>query len=85
MDEESLKKKFKEHALANGFRLNSDEKFLDFILKSFIRNKEQKGEFYCPCRVLTGTEEDEKIICPCVFHKKEIEDAGHCHCFLFFK
>ena len=33
----------------------------------------------------TKPEELDKIICPCEEHKQEIDDAGHCHCCLFFK
>ena len=25
----------------------------------------------------------KKIICPCVYHKDEIREQGHCHCLLF--
>lgn len=44
---------------------------------------------YCPCKVAiwkkTKPEELDKIICPCSEHLKEIEETGHCHCFLFVK
>nr|WP_269850493.1 ferredoxin-thioredoxin reductase catalytic domain-containing protein [Methanosarcina horonobensis] len=27
----------------------------------------------------------KKIVCPCIYHKDEIEKDGNCHCELFFK
>jgi len=38
----------------------------------------QRRDGNCPCRV-------ENHQCPCVYHLKEIEDKGHCHCNLFIK
>ncbi len=26
---------------------------------------------------------NKKVVCPCVYQKKEIKEQGHCHCFLF--
>ncbi|MBI5554435.1 MAG: hypothetical protein HY920_01100 [Elusimicrobia bacterium] len=40
---------------------------------------------YCPCRPISGNqEEDKQKICPCKWHKDEIAADGHCHCQLFF-
>ncbi|MCK4355114.1 hypothetical protein KAW43_02040 [Candidatus Parcubacteria bacterium] len=25
------------------------------------------------------------MVCPCIYHKREIKEDGHCHCFLFVK
>ncbi|MBL7169940.1 MAG: ferredoxin:thioredoxin reductase [Candidatus Aenigmarchaeota archaeon] len=83
---EDLIKKSEDHAKKNGFRLNPDKKMIEVTIKGLIRNKEKFGEMYCPCRRVKGKPElDKKIICPCVYHKKEIEGQGHCHCFLFVK
>ena len=47
---------------------------------------EKFGKRYCPCRIVTGDEkEDRKIVCPCIYHKEEVERDGSCHCELFFK
>tara|TARA_Y100000310_G_C20283349_1_gene623634 strand:- start:143 stop:403 length:261 start_codon:yes stop_codon:yes gene_type:complete len=84
MEFEELKKSSQEHANQAGIKLNPNEKVTDNILKALLRNKELKGELYCPCRPLTGTKErDDEIICPCVFHRGEIELQKHCHCNLF--
>ncbi len=80
-----LRKSMKEYALGAGFHVNPNKEELDILVKGLLKNKETHGEFYCPCRVLTGDKEkDKEIICPCVFHKKEIKSDRHCKCFLFF-
>ena len=77
---------YEKYAEQNGFRLNPDKKMVEVIIKGLIKNEEKFGKRYCPCRRVKGEPElDKKIICPCVYHKKEIEDQGHCHCFLFVK
>jgi len=48
--------------------------------------KKEKGKNYCPCRIVTGNKNrDKEIICPCVFHRGEIELHEHRHCNLFVK
>lgn len=81
-----LKEKSKKYAESAGIALNPNEKIVDGIIKGLLRNKEKNGELYCPCRMQTGLKEaDKKIICPCAYHLKEIEEDGHCHCLLFVK
>ena len=81
-----LKRKLQDYADNAGFKLNDDEKALEFVIKGLLKNKEKHGEIYCPCRVVTGNKtEDKKIICPCVYHQGEIELTGKCRCALFWK
>ena len=83
---EELRQKSEEYASSQGFRLNPDEKIVNFIIKGLLKNKEEKGELYCPCRRVSGNkEEDIKIICPCIYHLTEIKENGKCHCGLFVK
>jgi len=83
---EALKKEYKIYAKKEGFKLNPNEKIVDTVVRRILENREKLGHGYCPCRRPTGDKkEDEKIICPCVFHKEEIELQGHCHCMLFVK
>ena len=80
------KEEYKKYAEENGFKLNPNEKIVDGIIAGLKRNEEKYGERYCPCRRVTGDKEtDKKIICPCVYHKEEIEKDGRCHCNLFVK
>lgn len=76
----------KKYANKKGYKLNSDTEMLDIIIDGLAKNQEKYGKRYCPCRVLTNDEEEnKKIVCPCVFHEEEIEAHGMCHCALFFK
>ena len=80
------KEEYKKYAEDNGFKLNPNEQIVDVVLAGLKRNEEKHGERYCPCRRVTGDREaDKKIICPCIYHKDEIEKDGHCHCNLFVK
>ncbi|OYT53434.1 MAG: ferredoxin:thioredoxin reductase [Candidatus Altiarchaeales archaeon ex4484_2] len=83
---EGLVKEAERYARENGFRLNPDEKVVKGLVRGLLHNESVYGERYCPCRRVTGDkEEDKKIICPCVYHKSEIEEQGYCHCRLFVK
>ena len=82
---EKLKKQMKAYADSKGFHLNENEKALDGVLRGLLRNKQFRGDIYCPCRLVTGNKEkDKEIVCPCIFHRGEIELQGHCKCTLFF-
>ncbi len=79
-------KQVKEYAQKSGYRLNPDEKMVEKIVEILAKNELKHGFRYCPCRRISGNlEEDRKKICPCFWHKQEIEKMGHCHCQLFFK
>ncbi len=83
-EEDELKKKLENYSKRCGIRLNPNEKIVNAIIKGLIKNKKEKGEYYCPCRVPSGDKEkDKEIICPCVFHRGEVELQGKCHCGLF--
>ncbi len=86
MRKEELRKKLGEYAFNVRIKLNPDKKVIDGVLVGLEKRKEKFGEHYCPCRVVTGDKEkDKEIICPCVFHRGEIELRGHCKCNLFVK
>ncbi len=66
------------------FGYNPDKVIVNTILVSMAKRKEKNGEEYCPCRRVTGDKaKDADIICPCIYHLKELEVDGHCHCYLF--
>ncbi|MGM5483575.1 MAG: ferredoxin-thioredoxin reductase catalytic domain-containing protein [Nanobdellota archaeon] len=86
MNTEKLLEEHKKYAEENGFKLNPNAKLVEAVLKGLARNEDKFGYQYCPCRRVTGNEEeDKKIICPCDYHKEEINEKGHCHCMLFMK
>ena len=81
-----LKKAAKKYADSVGISLNPNDKIVDGIVAGLLKNKEKKGEIYCPCRRVIGDKEkDKEIICPCVFGRGEVELQGHSHCNLFVK
>ena len=87
VDEQAKKIKdwAKKYAEKRGIQLNPDEERVDEVAKGLAVRQEKFGKRYCPCRIVTGNaEEDRKIICPCVYHREEIETEGSCHCALYF-
>lgn len=83
---EKIIREYEIYAENNGFRLNPNREVVERIVKGLLEREKQLGSRYCPCRRVTGNkEEDKKIICPCVYHKEEIEKLDHCLCGLFVK
>ena len=83
---EDLIQKYEQYARENGFRLNPNRQVVEGIVRILLEKEKTLGFKYCPCRRVTGDkEEDKKIVCPCYYHKKEIEEQGHCLCRLFVK
>ncbi len=84
--EEEIPAWAREYAKTHGYVLNPDKKRLRVVIKGLARNLTKHGEKYCPCRVRTGDREENRvIICPSIYHGKEIEELGMCHCNLFFR
>ena len=83
---EELLKKYSEYAKANGLQLNPDKRTVERIIGGLLKNEEKYGKKYCPCRRVAGIElEDLKKVCPCIWHKDEIQKNGHCFCNLYVK
>ncbi len=49
-----------EYAKTHGYRLNSEEKRLDGVIRGLARNKQRFGARYCPCRIRSGDMEKDK-------------------------
>ncbi len=85
-DVKEIIKSYQEYAEKNGFKLNPDKEVTERLVMGLLENEKKHGFRYCPCRRVTGNqEEDKKKICPCVWHRQEIERDGHCFCGLFVK
>jgi len=81
-----LIQEYEEYAEKNGFKLNPNRKAVEGLVQRLLENEKKYGARYCPCRRITGNpEEDNPKICPCKWHREEIERDGHCHCGLFVK
>lgn len=88
-DSEKIKEIIKEcedYAKENKFKLNPNKEVIERIIKGLLENEKKYGKRYCVCRRITGNPEaDEKIVCPCIYAPKEIEEQGHCFCGLFVR
>ena len=74
------------HARDHGLVLNPEAKKRSLLFAALARRKVRYGEFYCPCRVVTGLpEKDLPNVCPCEPHLREVAERGHCLCELFFR
>lgn len=86
MDKKQIHERNVKYAEKTGYKLNENKKIVDKIEDGLMKNESVHGELYCPCRAISEDKEKDKlIICPCVYHKDEINSMGHCHCFLFVK
>ncbi len=62
-------------------RYNDDLGRVHQLLRSMVRRKQLKGDYYCPCRMVTDdAEENARIVCPCAYVEEEIAAKGICHC-----
>ena len=83
---ENLTENYRKYAEVNGFKLNPDKKVIERLVNGLLENEKKYGARYCPCRRVAGNkEEDRPKICPCQWHREEIERDGHCFCGLFTK
>ncbi|HUU11133.1 MAG TPA: ferredoxin-thioredoxin reductase catalytic domain-containing protein [Phycisphaerae bacterium] len=87
-DEEALRREIvqrvEKHDAESPYRLNPDERVVAALIKGLVRRKVQFGDYYCPCRVVTGDADvDRRNVCPCETHGQEIAETGKCHCGLF--
>lgn len=83
---EEIIKNYQDYADKNGFKLNPDRKLVERLIIGMLENEKRYGARYCPCRRVTGNqEEDKQKICPCIWHREEIEKDGYCLCGLFVK
>ena len=70
-----------------GYRLNTDEEFVDAVLASELEILDEAGDVYCPCRIRTGDPKvDVAIICPCIpFYLDQFAALRKCWCGLFIR
>ena len=81
-----IEERSRRHAREHHFVLNPDPKKLSLLFTALGRRKVRYGEFYCPCRIVTGLpEKDLPNRCPCEPHLREVAANGHCLCELFLR
>lgn len=71
-------------AEAGGYHLNPDIEFTKELLEGILVNEKRYGYWSCPCRLASGTkEEDLDIICPCDYRDPDLNEYDTCYCGLY--
>uniref|UniRef100_A0A7C3RD73 ferredoxin:thioredoxin reductase n=1 Tax=Archaeoglobus fulgidus TaxID=2234 RepID=A0A7C3RD73_ARCFL len=84
MEVEDYLRVFERVAEKRGWMVNPDSELLKEFARGLIENKEKYGIATCPCRLVTGKKEiDRLIICPCVYAEDDIKEYGRCYCGLY--
>jgi len=74
-----LKKLYEEYARRISKLLGKEVKVNPKIIPLIIKQIEDYGKPYCPCR----PQKNERTICPCFWHVDELKRYGRCKCGLF--
>ena len=69
----------------HGYMLNPDIKRTRKIANLLVKNEEEYGKRYCPCKQSHPVDPGQDVVCPCPDMDDEIARDGHCHCWLFFR
>jgi ferredoxin-thioredoxin reductase catalytic chain len=81
---QDLYERLKSEAESAGYYLNPDIEFVLELMEGLLANEKRHGYQSCPCRLATGTrEEDLDIICPCDYRDPDLDEYGACHCALY--
>jgi ferredoxin-thioredoxin reductase catalytic subunit/rubredoxin len=81
---ETLFNRLNREAKEGGYTLNPDMEFTKELIKSLLINEKRYGYWACPCRLASGSkEEDLDIICPCDYRDADMSEYGACYCALY--
>ncbi len=84
MNAEQLYDMMKKVQEAKGYYFNTDRERVFELLEALLLNKQRYGYMGCPCRLLSGSrDQDRDIICPCVYSVPDIAAYGSCYCNLY--
>ena len=84
MDVGQLYEMLKKAQEAKGYFFNTDKERVSELLQALLVNKERYGYMVCPCRLASGSREnDQDIICPCVYQTPDVAEFGSCYCNLY--
>ena len=84
MDAEKLYTTLEKIQTAKGYFFNTDRERTLELLEALLKNKDRYGYMACPCRLASGDREnDQDIICPCVYRAPDVEEYGSCYCNLY--
>lgn len=67
-----------------GYFFNNDKARVYELLEALSINKDRYGYMACPCRLASGNrEQDQDILCPCVYREPDVQEYGSCYCNLY--
>ena len=84
MNEKALYEQLRKIQEPKGYFFNKDLDRVFDLLGGLLINKERYGYMCCPCRLGSGNrEQDQDIICPCVYRTPDVTEYGSCYCNLY--
>ena len=84
MDVEELYRSLRNSQGKKGYLFPDDREKTIELLNGLLVNKKRYGYMACPCRLASGTyENDRDIICPCQYRRADVEEYGSCYCNLY--
>lgn len=84
MDKHQLYETLKKIQEPKGYFFSIDHQRVLELLDALLVNKQRYGYMACPCRLASGIREnDQDIICPCIYRKPDVEEFGSCYCNLY--
>jgi ferredoxin-thioredoxin reductase catalytic chain len=84
MNEKELYEMLKKVQEPKGYFFNKDLDRVFDLLQGLLVNKERYGYMCCPCRLASDNrEQDQDIICPCVYRTADVAEFGSCYCNLY--
>jgi ferredoxin-thioredoxin reductase catalytic chain len=84
-DVQDLFERLKKVNEARGYFFNEKSPDLTMMLiEGLLKNKERYGYMCCPCRLASGSRENDRdIICPCDYREPDVKEYGSCYCNLY--
>lgn len=83
-DIDNLFKKLNTEAMQGGYNLNPNIEFTRELLNGLLVNEKRYGYMSCPCRLASGTKNDDlDIICPCDYRDPDLAEYNACFCGLY--
>jgi ferredoxin-thioredoxin reductase catalytic chain len=77
---EAAYQKLQKEAQEGGYHLNPDGELTRELVKGILTNQKRYGYGNCPCRLATGSlEEDQDIVCPCDYREADVAEFSSCY------
>jgi len=68
----------------SGYHLNPNVAFTKGLVEGLLVNETRYGYWACPCRLASGSKEDDlDIICPCDYRDPDLDEYETCYCALY--